>query len=129
LGMLRAYLTENGINVDDEEALVRSRSDATSPVVVELESQLAERSRLHETAARELQQALRRNRELEAESNQLSTQLDRLRTTQTPSGVDQSDAEARAEEAERKLEETERGYRSRMQQMEEDYQLAVHYVK
>ncbi|KAF5375186.1 hypothetical protein D9758_000458 [Tetrapyrgos nigripes] len=130
LGMLRAYLTENGVNVDDDDALARSRSDAASPVVVaELESQLAERSRLHETAVRDLQQATRHNREVEAQVIQLSTQLDRIRSTQTPSGADESNAEARAEEAERKLEETERGYRSRMQQMEEDYQLAVHYVK
>ncbi|THV06018.1 hypothetical protein K435DRAFT_711984 [Dendrothele bispora CBS 962.96] len=130
LGMLRSYLTESGINVDDEDALTRSRSDAASPVIIaELESQLAERVRLHETAVRDLQQALGHNREVEAQVNQLSNQLDRVRSTQTPSGADSSSAEARAEEAERKLEETERGYRTRMQQMEEDYQLAVRYVK
>jgi len=130
LGMLRAYLSENGVSVDDEDVLTRSRSDTASPIVVaELESQLAERSRLHETAVRDLQQAMRHNRDVEAQVNQLSTQLDRLRSTQTPSVTNSSDAEARAEEAERKLEETERAYRSRMQQMEEDYQLAVHYVK
>lgn len=131
LGMLRNYISENGLSVDDDDVRSRSRSNgAISPVAVtELENKLAERTRLHENAERELAQALRRNRDVEVQVNQLSTQLDRVRSTQSPSREDSPEAEARALEAERKLEETEKGYKARMLQMEEDYQLAVHYVK
>jgi hypothetical protein len=62
----------------------------------------------------------------------LSAQLERIRSTQSPGAHDDAQAraaETRAVEAEQKLEETEQGYKQRMQQMEEDYQLAVHYVK
>ncbi|KAJ6604468.1 hypothetical protein DFH09DRAFT_1018615 [Mycena vulgaris] len=130
LGMLRNYLAENGIGIDEDAERSRSRAQgATSPLVSELESKLAERTRLHENAERELAQALRRKRDVESQLSQVSTQLDRVRSTQSPASTSNPEAEARAVEAERKLEETEQGYKARMQQMEEDYQLAVHYVK
>lgn len=131
LVMLRNYLAENGISVDDAD--LRSSSRATgrgSPIAIaELEGKLAERTRLHEAAERELASAVRRKRDAETQAAQLSTQLDSLRSVQSQVHSGDSEAEARATEAERKLEETERGYKARMQQMEEDYQLAVHYVK
>ncbi|KAF5385147.1 hypothetical protein D9615_001363 [Tricholomella constricta] len=131
LVMLRNYLAEHGIGID--EADFKSSSRATgrgSPAAIaELESKLAERTRLHETAQRELAQVARQKRDAEVQASQLSTQLDHLRLTQNQSRNNDPDGEARAAEAERKLEETERGYKARMQQMEEDYQLAVHYVK
>ncbi|KAJ7706377.1 hypothetical protein B0H17DRAFT_1156675 [Mycena rosella] len=130
LGMLRNYLAENGIGVDEDAERSRSRAQgATSPMVSELESKLAERTRLHENTERELTQALRRKRDVESQLSQVSTQLERVRSTQSPAAAPNPEAEARAVEAERKLEETEQGYKARMQQMEEDYQLAVHYVK
>ncbi|KAJ7169697.1 hypothetical protein C8R46DRAFT_1265035 [Mycena filopes] len=130
LGMLRNYLAENGISADEDAERSRSRAQGTaSPQQLsDLENKLAERTRLHENAQRELEQALRRKREAESQLGQLSTQLERVRTTQSQSAPN-PEAEARALEAERKLEETEQGYKARMQQMEEDYQLAVHYVK
>ncbi|KAJ6574924.1 hypothetical protein B0H19DRAFT_933668 [Mycena capillaripes] len=130
LGMLRNYLAENGIGIDEDAERSRSRAQgAASPVVTELENKLAERTRLHENAQRELEQALRRKRDVESQLSQLSSQLERVRTTQSPATTPNPETEARAVEAERKLEETEQGYKARMQQMEEDYQLAVHYVK
>jgi septal ring factor EnvC (AmiA/AmiB activator) len=133
LSMLRNYLAENGIGIDEGDLRSSSRAGRASPGsnIAELENKLTERTRLHETAERELAQALRRKREAETQATQLSTQLEQLRATQSQShnDNDDADAEARAAEAERKLEETERGYKARMQQMEEDYQLAVHYVK
>ncbi|KAF8898933.1 hypothetical protein BD779DRAFT_1464981 [Infundibulicybe gibba] len=122
LTTLRTYLTEHGIGVDEDDMRSTPRiNGAASPTAVaELEKKLAERTRLHETAERELAQALRRKRDAETQVGQLSSQLDHAQSSR---------AEARAIEAERKLEETERGYKARMQQMEDDYQLAVHYVK
>ncbi|KAK7064380.1 cell polarity protein [Favolaschia claudopus] len=129
LGMLRNYLAENGISVDDAAQSGSRSQGAASPAVAELENKLAERTRLHENAQRELEAALRRKREVETQLTQLSAQLDRTRATSSASSAPNPEAEARAAEAERKLEETEASYKARMQQMEEDYQLAVHYVK
>ncbi|ESK98105.1 cell polarity protein [Moniliophthora roreri MCA 2997] len=132
LGMLRNYAAENGLgSLDDEE--ITARSNESSPLaVIELENKLSERTRLHENTERELSQALRRNREAEDQLNLLSSQLERLRSSTSSStlgGSSSAEAEARAEEAERKLEETEKSYMTKMKQMEDDYHLAVHYVK
>lgn len=126
LAMLRNYLAENGLNPDSEESVSR-RLDASR--IAELEKQLDERIRLHETSEDELVQALRRKQDAETQITTLASQLDRSRSRQSPIVESDSAAEARALEAESKLEETERSYKARMQQMEEDYQLAVHYVK
>jgi hypothetical protein len=126
LSTLRNYLSANGINLDDDDHSSSTNGGFNSVRLTELEDMLAERTRLHQTSERELAEVLRRQRDAEAQVNILSTQLDRVRSTQSPGSAD---SDARAIEAERKLEETERGYKARMQQMEEDYQLAVHYVK
>lgn len=129
-GMLRNYVADSGISVDDEDLTSRLRSNGASPVTLaDLENRLAERTRLHENTERELVQTLRRAKEAEDQVAQVSTQLERARSTQSPTRTDSAALESRAVEAERKLEETEKGYKARMQQMEEDYQLAVHYVK
>ncbi|KAL0951449.1 hypothetical protein HGRIS_008138 [Hohenbuehelia grisea] len=126
LNMLRSYLSENGIVLDDD---MRPQAGSSAPeTIAELENKLAERTRLHEDAERELAQAVRRKRDVETQLSQVSAELGQLRTT-SRSSARSDEAEARAADAERKLEETERGYKARMQQMEEDYQLAVHYVK
>ncbi|KAF7981180.1 hypothetical protein HWV62_34967 [Athelia sp. TMB] len=129
LGMLRTYLADQGISTNEDD--LRYEGDS-SLRVAELESKLNERIRLHEDAERELDLALRRKRDAESQLSSLSAQLDRIRSTQSPGvrdDVKTRAAEARASEAEQKLEEIERGYKQRMTQMEEDYQLAVHYVK
>lgn len=129
LGMLRNYLADQGISTDDDD--IKFEGDS-SLRVAELEHKLNERTRLHEDAERELGQALRRKRDAESQVGALSAQLDRIRSTQSPGVRDDTKsraAEARAVEAEQKLEEVEQGYKQRMTQMEDDYQLAVHYVK
>ncbi|KAG1757769.1 hypothetical protein EDB19DRAFT_1891465 [Suillus lakei] len=123
LAMLRNYLSEHGIIPDSDEP------SSNSSRLADLEKQLEERSLMYERSERELGQALRRKRELEAQLSTMSQQQDRSRSMQSPVNQGDSDADARALEAERKLEETERSYKARMRQMEEDYQLAVHYVK
>jgi hypothetical protein len=75
--------------------------------LAELEKQSKERSLMHERSERELNGALRRKRELEAQLNAMSQQ-DRSRSMQSPVNQGDSDADARALEAERKLEETKR---------------------
>jgi chromosome segregation ATPase len=125
--MLRNYLAENGLVVDENDI----GTDSTGARIIELQDQLMERTRMQEDTERELDLVARQKQEAEAQVDTLSAQLDRLRSTQSPAmrrGAD-NNAEERAAEAERRLEETEQGYKARMQQLEEDYQLAVHYVK
>jgi predicted RNase H-like nuclease (RuvC/YqgF family) len=93
-----------------------------------LEARLAERTRQYENAERELAQVARKQRDAESQVSELSTQLNRIRSTQSPAINGDGDG-ARVVEMERKLEETEKTYKDRLHQMEEDYQIAVHYVK
>lgn len=135
LETLRKYLADHGI----VEGELNSRdTGASSSRVAELEEQLANRTRLHERAERELQRVSQQKRDTETRLESLSGEVERLRTSSSSSIHENGDgsAEARAEEAERKLEEAEgkleeveTSYKGRLQQLEEDYQLAVHYVK
>jgi len=123
---LHNYLADQGINSDDD---VKFDGDASTRIA-ELEDKLAERTRLHEDAKLELKQALRRKQDVEGQANILSVQLDQVQSTQSPEAGDNIHACAVEVCAlEQKLEETERGYKQRMEQMEEDYRLAVHYVR
>ncbi|KAI4528977.1 hypothetical protein K525DRAFT_230095 [Schizophyllum commune Loenen D] len=129
LRMLRTYLTEHGIVINEDDVHASRTNGVTSPdVVAELETKLAERNRAYDNAQRELNQVARRHRDAEAQVSDLASQIEQLRASQSPS-VGSADSDARLAEAERRFEETERGYKQRMAQMEEDYQLAVHYVK
>ncbi|KAI0931811.1 hypothetical protein AcW2_000608 [Taiwanofungus camphoratus] len=130
LDAIKKYLAENGVVVEDDN--LPSRTGGVSPSrIAELESKLAETSRLHQITERDLRSALQQKEDAEAQVDSLSTQLDQARAIHSPSRRNGSDgaAEVRAVEAERKLEETEASYKARLQQLEEDYQLAVHYVK
>lgn len=124
LDTLRNFLAENGI-VEGEE-LARKDDASSSARVAELEDRLATRSRLHERTDRELQNVLQQKRDAEARVESLAAELDRM---QSSGGHPNGDSQARVLELESKLEETESTYKARLQQLEEDYQLAVHYVK
>ncbi|CCM04210.1 uncharacterized protein FIBRA_06376 [Fibroporia radiculosa] len=130
LETLRTHLADIGIVAEGED--LPSRAGGVSPSrLVELENRLADQIRLHEITERDLQAALQQKEDAEAQVDTLSTQLDQLRLSQSPTrrnGVDAA-AEARALEAERKLEESEASYKARLQQLEDDYRLTVHYLK
>ncbi|KAI0830545.1 hypothetical protein BC628DRAFT_1336597 [Trametes gibbosa] len=131
LEAMRSYLAANGIVAEDEEGNPLRADDVTSARIRELEDMLTERTRAHGIAERELQTLLEQKQDADNQVESLSNQLDRIRTTQSPSrrnGAD-ADADARVAELEQKAEETENSYKARLAQLEEDYQLAVHYVK
>ncbi|KAJ3503251.1 hypothetical protein NMY22_g18314 [Coprinellus aureogranulatus] len=124
LSVLRQYLADNGINVDEDDARPSSRANgATSPEVIHLEAKLAEKARQFESMEQQLSQMARRNRDAESQVSELANQLNQVRSTPSNSNDD------RVAEMERKLEETEKTYKDRLHQVEEDYQIAVHYVK
>jgi hypothetical protein len=65
-----------------------------------------------------------------AQVSAISTQLDRLRSTQSPALIrNDGTSDARVVEAVRRAEDVERSYKARMQQLEDDYRLAVQLVK
>lgn len=129
LAMLRNYLTENGISVDEDDVRSSSRAlTSPSPAVTDLENKLAERMRLHENTERELAQVLRRTRDAEAQVNLLSNELDRVRLNSS-TGSNGNDGDLGVQELQRRLAEAEQNHQVQIRQMEEDYRLAVHYVK
>ena len=144
LGMLRNYLAENDIVLDNDglpanasAAANAASGDAAAAAarIAELEAQLEEFTRAQDKAERELQVVARQKRDAEAQVSSMSAQLDRLRSTQSPAmsarNGDEAHGggEARAAEAERRLEETERSFKARLQQQEDDYRLALQLVK
>lgn len=136
LDMLRNFLAENGFEFEGDD--LPSKINGASSRIIALEDQLAERVRLHQRAERELQILSQQKQELEMQHDTMSAELDQLRATRSPTrrnGVNHVseqralEAEQRADEAERKLEENDQLHKARLSQLEEDYQLAVHYVK
>ncbi|PSR76700.1 hypothetical protein PHLCEN_2v8297 [Hermanssonia centrifuga] len=123
LDALHTFLEERGVSEGDRD------EGSSSSRVAELEDQLAGRDRMQERTERELQIAMQQKRDMEDRLDSLSAEIGRLQSSPTRRGSFDGDAEARVAELERKLEETETSYKARLQQLEEDYQLAVHYVK
>ena len=131
LDAMRSYLAANGIIAEDEHGNPLRADDVTAARVQELEDRLAERTRALEIAERETEAVLKQKQDADAQVESLSAQLDRIRATQSPSVRNGSDAnsDALVEELKQQLMDTESSYKARLQQLEEDYQLAVHYVK
>lgn len=125
LGMLRNYLAENGLAPDTDE--LSSKMGDPSSRVAQLESRLAERSKLQERAERDLIAALNQKQQAEQRAEGLAEEVERLKAQSGPSrGIN---GVVDAVEYEQRFEETERSYKERLRQLEDDYQLAVHYVK
>jgi chromosome segregation ATPase len=137
LGMLRNYLAENGVIVDDDDmeqqgrgsAVVRDDKSRTT-AVADLESKLVEKTRLHENAERELEKVLRQKRDVEVQVTQLTSRLDSYRSTPTNNtGSAAGEVDERLQEAEDKLEMVQQAHQQKIKQLEDDYNMAVHYVK
>jgi chromosome segregation ATPase len=133
LDMLRNYLAENDIVLNNDGLPAKTESETASRVA-ELETKLVQFTRLQEKTERELQTVSRQKQDALSQVSAMSTQLDRLRSTQSPAlvrnGLDESSSgDARVTGAERTAEDVERSYKSRMQQLEDDYRLAVQLVK
>lgn len=132
LDMLRNYLGENDIVLNNDGLPAKAESETASRVA-DLETKLAQNTRQQEQTERELQTVSRQKQDALAQVSVLSNQLDRLRSTQSPAlirnGLDESASDARVAEAERRAEDVERSYKARMQQLEDDYRLAVQLVK
>ncbi|KAF8274017.1 hypothetical protein EI94DRAFT_1768885 [Lactarius quietus] len=133
LDMLRNYLAENDIVLNNDGLPAKTESESASRVA-ELESKLVQFTRLQEKTERELQTVSRQKQDALAQVSTMSTQLDRLRSTQSPglirNGMDENSAiDSRGAGADRTVEDVERSYKTRMQQLEDDYRLAVQLVK
>ncbi|CCO36004.1 hypothetical protein BN14_10126 [Rhizoctonia solani AG-1 IB] len=126
LGMLRKYLVDNGIVIDEEDINSDNENRGGMVRVQQLENELRERTRLYQDLERELQDANRRREDAEARIHHLAQQLERAKSAASPSSPD---AEGRAASAERKREETETRLNKRIQELDHDYQMAVKYVK
>ena len=125
MAMLRNYLAENGLAPDTEE--LNSKTGDSSSRVAQLESKLTEKSKLQERAERDREAALNQKQQAELRAESLAEEVERLKALGGSSrGIN---GVADAAEYEQRLEETERTYKERLRQLEDDYQLAVHYVK
>ncbi|QRV83089.1 cell polarity protein [Ceratobasidium sp. AG-Ba] len=126
LGMLRKYLVDNGLVIDEED--INSESEGRGGIIriQQLENELRERMRLHQDAERELTDVHRRREDAEAQVQHLAQQLERAKSASSPSSLD---ADGRAASAERKREETETRLNKRIEELDHDYQMAVKYVK
>ena len=128
VAMFKNFFTDHGEQVDEDE--LRAKIGDAPARVVELENRLAARTRLQEETERDLDTAVRRRDELEIQVKNLAKQLEHVRQAQSPSSSRSDDHwESRALEAEQKLTETEASFKAKLQQMEDDYQVAVKYVK
>lgn len=136
LGMLRNYLAESGVTVDEDDefnpSLTNSNSNHSSSeqqtTIAVLEDKLAERTRMHESVERQLEKVLRQKRDTEAQVTQLSSRLDNLRSGQA-TATGNPEVDERLREAEQKLEVVQQAHAQKIKQLEDDYNMAVHYVK
>ncbi|KAL1412939.1 hypothetical protein Q8F55_000688 [Vanrija albida] len=130
VSLLRKHLGEQGVNVSDADL-----DSLETPSSRELETQLRDKSRAHESAQREIDELTRRCQEAEDKVESLGRLVERVKDTRSPSAASMrsptppSDSDRRAIEAERRLHEVEAQHKEKMAALEGDYQTAVRYVK
>lgn len=130
VSLLRKHLGEHGVNVSDADL-----DSLETPTSRELEAQLRDKSRAHESAQREIDELTRRCQEAEDKVESLGRLVERVKDTRSPSAASMrsptppSDSDRRAIEAERRLHEVEAQHKEKMAALEGDYQTAVRYVK
>ena len=120
--MFRNYLSENGVVVNEEEL---SGNSISGSKMLELETQLAERSREQDALNRQLRNAREQSQLGEEKVAALQGELARARERQSSDGT----GDARVAEAERRLGEAESAHRDRLHVLENDYRTAVDCVK
>jgi chromosome segregation ATPase len=113
----------------DENGLPLAGTGPAATRVNELEAQLGEQNRLRVELERQLKQTEQSRLNAEAQVQQLSSQMEHLRTTTTTDSSTVVALDARAAEAERKLAEAEATHQAKVQQVEGDYLAAVRYIK
>lgn len=123
LKTFRNYLADTGIMVDEEE--VAASGSGAPARLYEIEAQLAEQTRQHESLSRELQNARQQQQVAEDQVEALKDEL--VRTKEQADGSSENDE--RMVELERKLVEAEATSKERLQIMEQDYRTAVMCVK
>lgn len=128
LGMLRNYLSDNGLVIDEDE-LTSPQGSSNSSRLQQLQNQLRDTKQLMEDTDIRYQDAIRDKADAESQLRLMSDEIDRLRATANKSPSNAEESNARAAAAERKLAESEAAHRDKLQQMENDYQTAVHYVR
>lgn len=106
--------------------LQANRNLPTEGAEVVSPSQLLQPKLIIEDVKRRLEEALRAKADVESQNQILLAEIDKLKNG-VPSRGD--DSTSRAESAERKLAEAEELHKVKVEQMEHDYQTAVHYVK
>jgi len=129
LGMLRSYLADNGMVIDEDDM---NQNGGQAPGsggarLRDVENKLQQRIRQHEETELRLQSAIREKQDAQSQIQLLQSDIDRGRLARSPSSGE--DSSSRVMAAERRLAESEASHREKMAQMEADYQTAVHYVK
>lgn len=120
--MFRNYLEENGVVVNEDEI---SGNSGNGSKMLELETQLAERSREQDALTRQLRNAREQSQLAEEKVAALQAELARAKERQSSDGT----GDARVVDAERRLAEAESAHRDRLHVLENDYRAAVDCVK
>ncbi|KAG9001695.1 Negative regulator of mitotic exit [Tulasnella sp. JGI-2019a] len=129
LGMLRNYLADNGLVVDEEDMTSSQSSGSNGSRLQQLQQQAQQSKQEHQDLELRIQDIQREKEDAESKVRSLTSKLDQARNSTVRSPTSAEDGQGRVMAAERRLAEAETAHREKMQTMERDYQTAVQYVK